>query len=1025
MTGSQLLLSQLQADQRARWQQGDRVRVEVYLAEHPQLRANPEAVLDLIYGEVVLRQQQGERPELAEYLERFGELDSSLRLLFEVEQALEQFPQLPDTPTAGAPPWVGLVSHEPDKPLPVVPGYEILAEVGRGGMGVVYRARHVALKRLVALKMVLAGAHAGPAERQRFRTEAEAVARLQHPNIVQIYEVSEHEGQPYVALEFVNGPSLEEWAAGTLPPEAEAARLVEALARAMDQAHQRGILHRDLKPANVLLGEEGTPRITDFGLARLTDSAHGLTPTDAVLGTPSYMAPEQAAGQPQALGPAADIYSLGAILYHLLTGRPPFKGATLLDTLEQVRTQEPVRPGCWRRLSRDLEMICLRCLEKDPRQRYATAGELADDLRRFLDGLPVQARPVSLWRRLARTARRPAVLARTAVLAAVLSLLAMGAWYLHVKDRLTRQGALEKYQAFLQHRDEAFFHRLLSQEQGALLSAPQAETRRDTAQRAAREALRIAGITLTSGKTAIDPDFAGPRQLQVRADCYTLLLILAELPGDQSLPDDAQGPQESLRLLDCAAGLGIVTRAYHLRRAQLLGRLDDAEGARQEEQRAAALPPQGAIDHFLIGEEGYRRGDWEGALAAFNRALAEQPAHFWAQLALAVCQLRLQRCEAARAGFTACLAQRELVWAYLFRSLANEQLGAVAEAEDDFQRALSLRPDEDARYALLLMRGTLRCRQKDWERAEADFQAALAARPDQYNAHVNLAHVYLARKELTRADEQMEQALRWQPPPSVVFGYHLERGQGRCERGDYAAALGAFDAARSLFPEHPLPERLRGRAFLELQRYAEAERSYSAYLRKGGEGAADVFRGRGLARMKLGRYPDAVDDYTRALDRQPDGEIYQHRGWAYFFSDAWRLALRDFDRAVELTPRASDAYTGRGLARVMLGHYREAVTDAETALRLGPQTPAMMHNIACIFAQAALRAEADQLQTGQQYRERAVATVRRTLTMLPQSARPAFWRDKVLPDPALAPIRDSAAFKQVERDVLSPTAEHR
>jgi hypothetical protein len=254
---------------------------------------------------------------------------------------------------------------------PPVPGYEILDELGRGGMGVVYRATHLALKRTVALKMVLAGGHASPQELARFRIEAEAVARLAHPNIVQVFEVGARDGLPYCALEFVDGGSLEaRLKGGPLAPD-EAARLVGLLARAMHLAHSRNIVHRDLKPANVLLSADGTPKVSDFGLARQLDADGQQTVTGAVMGTPSYMAPEQASGRAHEAGPAADVYALGAVLYACLTGLPPFRGATPLEVLEQVRGLEPVSPRALRPgVPRDLETICLKCLRKEPEKRY-------------------------------------------------------------------------------------------------------------------------------------------------------------------------------------------------------------------------------------------------------------------------------------------------------------------------------------------------------------------------------------------------------------------------------------------------------------------------------------------------------------------------------------------------------------------------------------------------------------------------------------------------------------------------------
>jgi serine/threonine-protein kinase len=302
-----------------------------------------------------------------------------------------------------------------------VPGYEILEEVARGGMGVVYKARQTALDRVVALKMILAGAYAAGETVARFEAEARAVARFQHPNIVQVFEVGRHDGLPYFSLEFVEGGTLAKKIAREPQPPAFAAETVEKLARAVQYAHDRGIVHRDLKPANVLLADDGTPKIADFGLAKSLEGDSGQTQSGQVLGTPSYMAPEQARGDVEAVGPAADVWALGAILYDLLTGRPPFAGSSVLDTLEMVRWRDPVPPSqLTAKLPRDLETICLKCLQKERARRYASAGELADDLRRFLEGRPIVARPVSRVERAWRWAKRNPVGALAALLGAAL-----------------------------------------------------------------------------------------------------------------------------------------------------------------------------------------------------------------------------------------------------------------------------------------------------------------------------------------------------------------------------------------------------------------------------------------------------------------------------------------------------------------------------------------------------------------------------------------------------------------------------
>jgi serine/threonine protein kinase/mono/diheme cytochrome c family protein len=343
---------------------------------------------------------------------------------------------------------------------PTVPGYELLDVLGEGGMGVVYRARQTSLKRVVALKMVRAGTP--PDQQARFRVEAEALAHARHPNIIEIYEIGEAAGRPYFTMELVEGGSLARpLARGPLPAQ-EAARLVLTLAEAIHAAHRRGIIHRDLKPANILLqdttGTEETettdktgkhpslsvnsisstssvvgflPKITDFGLAKRLEQERGQTHSGTVLGTPAYMAPEQASGKARAVGPAADVYALGAVLFECLTGRPPFVGDTAMGILLQVVSKEPVSPGHFRpEVPQELETVCLKCLEKDPKNRYLSAAALADDLRRFLDARPIRARrPTRLARGIRWARRRPGVVLLVAVLVLAPLGLALAGWF--------------------------------------------------------------------------------------------------------------------------------------------------------------------------------------------------------------------------------------------------------------------------------------------------------------------------------------------------------------------------------------------------------------------------------------------------------------------------------------------------------------------------------------------------------------------------------------------------------------------
>ena len=361
---------------------------------------NPDAVLDLLTEWEEQRQlgrtlspdelcpdDEALRDELKARIERRKRMHA---VLDAPPLSPDEKPQLPGS---AAPP-----------ALPKVEGFEILSVLGHGGMGVVYKARQIGLNRLVALKMILAGANASPQDLARFRAEAEAVAQLQHQNIVQIYEIGEQSGCPFLALEYVGGGSLAEHLSGTPVSSKQAAELVLSLAKAVQHAHEKGIVHRDLKPANVLLQADGTPKITDFGLAKRSEPSQAHTQTGAILGSPSYMSPEQAAGRAEQIGPPTDIYALGVILYEMLTGRPPFKGLTLIDTIEQVRENDPVPPRFLQpKIPRDLETICLKCLEKKPERRYETASVLAADLRAFLAGDAIQAHSDSLLDQVART----------------------------------------------------------------------------------------------------------------------------------------------------------------------------------------------------------------------------------------------------------------------------------------------------------------------------------------------------------------------------------------------------------------------------------------------------------------------------------------------------------------------------------------------------------------------------------------------------------------------------------------------
>lgn len=379
------LAEMLRGDQRLRWLQGERFTIEAYFEHYPELRNDITAQRALVAGEIALRREAGESLDPAEFRRRFPHLN---------EWLAERFDSVhPQTSHDDS-------SHDDavDHPWPAVPGFEILGEIGRGGMGIVYKARQSKLNRIVALKMLLGGPGAGTKAVARFRAEADAVAQLQHPYIVQIFDIIEHDGQLYLSLEYLAGGNLAKRTAGVAQPPEQAASYLRMLAKAMQFAHDRGIIHRDLKPSNILLTADGIPKITDFGLAKRLDGSTSTTKTGAVLGTPDYMSPEQADGRSRDVGPLADVYSLGAILYDLLTGQPPFHDEAMVKVLDAVRFKKPKRPRDLNpQVPGDLEAICLKCLEKEPAQRYASAGDLAADLTRFLNGEPVHAAPQNIW----------------------------------------------------------------------------------------------------------------------------------------------------------------------------------------------------------------------------------------------------------------------------------------------------------------------------------------------------------------------------------------------------------------------------------------------------------------------------------------------------------------------------------------------------------------------------------------------------------------------------------------------------
>jgi WD40 repeat protein len=416
-------------DQRKRWRSGTGVPAEWYFERFPVLAQDPDLGLDLIHCEFMLREALGDAPELAEYVGRFPQFAESIGVQVAFHRALDEAAGRAATSPARRDAGASAESAQRDKPAPgpsfatagypVIPGYEVIRELGFGGMAVVYLAYQLGLNRRVALKMCLDGPANDHEHLDRFQIEAQAAASLHHPNIVEIYEIGSSAGRPFFSMTLVEGGTLASEIGGNPVPTRRAAQLTEILARAIHFAHERGIIHRDLKPANVLLTLEGVPKIADFGLAKnLRDSSQ--TQSGTVLGSPCYMSPEQASGSVRDVGPASDVYSLGAILYEMLVGDPPFKAETPLETLHKLLDRDPVKPSRLRpKVPRDLETICLKCLEKLPGRRYVSALALAEDLDRFLNFESVRARPVTAPERIWRWCRRKTSLAIAMGLAAL------------------------------------------------------------------------------------------------------------------------------------------------------------------------------------------------------------------------------------------------------------------------------------------------------------------------------------------------------------------------------------------------------------------------------------------------------------------------------------------------------------------------------------------------------------------------------------------------------------------------------
>jgi serine/threonine protein kinase/lipoprotein NlpI len=898
------------------------------------------------------------------------------------------------TMTASGPPDASPRSDSPRARThwPVVPGYEIQSRLGEGGMGVVYKARQVGLNRMVALKMIRGGSQARPDHLLRFSIEAEAVARLRHQNIIQIFDIGEIDGSPYVSLELLEGGSLADRLSGTPQPGRSAAELLETLVLAIVAAHEAGIIHRDLKPSNVLFTEEGVMRVTDFGLAKRLESDDMHTETGQVMGSPSYMAPEQARGHSRNIGPPADVYALGAILYEMLTGRPPFKGETAIETIRQVMDDEPVPPSrLVPRVPRDLETISLKCLNKEAHKRYASAQALANDLRRYINREPIKARPTPFWERGAKWARRRPVKAFSLAFGTAVVLCALGSFWAYeryeahqlvlarqtntndvfdaqskersnpqdalsilkvVRERIAAhpagqrdlddraRGLIEQIGKRLadlavndkdQKRSEQFF--AASQQAFAhdtQFTGLEISDNRQATRRVARAALDVFGSRTTSGSWSLEalPD-AFSAELKDRIRERCYELLLV-------LAEAVDQPTEGLSLLDQAAQLRRPDKTYHLRRAVYLSKTGDAAGAERERKAADATSPATPVDHFLAGWELYDRGDLAAAGDHFDFTLARQPGHFWAKCLSSLCELRLGRPRVAQVRLTAFIEREpDNAWLYVWRGLASSQL--AAQPGDRTRRG-------QAQNAGIANEAT----DHQFQLALADYDKVLellANKPDnllRWVLLVNRGNLFVQHDawEKASADFQAAASLdasRYEPFAGLAILYQRQHKPNE--------AIEQFDRAIALKPD--LAGLYRGRAEVNLAR----------------TGATTGERARALAdldqaiRVEAPANPVLAIDHTRRAmllreaHRLPEAlaacdaavRVDRDRTESHLLRIQLLLELSRFDDVIRscdalLARDKSSAwvYELRGLARAKLNDFAGAIDDDTQAIALAP-----------------------------------------------------------------------------------------
>ncbi len=869
----------------------------------------------------------------------------------------------------------GLLEEQAQRAL-ATDRYEILGELGRGAMAVVYRARDRSLGREVALK-VLRHEYAGhQAAVSRMIREARAIASLNHPNIVRLHDLSE-EVPPYLVMELVKGRTLAQaLAAGGWPLRARLEAL-EQVARALDAAHRQGIVHRDLKPENVMIDGAGRAVVMDFGLAHLASSASRLTRSGAVLGTPLYMAPEQVRGESRRIDGRTDVYALGVILYEMLAGRVPFTGPAAPETYDRILRSEPAPPGRGRKgVAPDLETISLKALEKDAAHRYATAAAFADDLRRFLEGRPIQARPVPSWARAGRALRRhrAAFFAAAAVVAAA----AAGAIGLSLQaDRSDRE-----LSAMLDHsrRREVSLQRLSThwstivdrkRELRQLKSSP-ADARRELA----------AAVGAVEAHLRDWPDDPRGYYVRARGRMYLgdlrraeedLRLALAKEPAFrpgwsllgivkvEELQEGLYGLEEITPKSLARLGPGLEEAVEAFRRGWGEGRARE-ESARwglawtREDQvmeriaRAVAILMGGGKEAEVLRplEEGlaeYRAEEyafWQAMLrprledkkAWLSRAIEWAPGYALACFARAGALQMLGDRKGALADLTRAIEiQEDYVIAYNNRGSLRHSLGDLAGAISDFDRALDLQPAFPAAFS---NRGAARQSKGDLAGAIFDFDRATELDPRCFGAFVNRGNARSENGEFDRAVADYDRALEIRKDiPEAHFG----RGRARRERGEIAGALADLDRAVELRPSHAEAWYWRARCHHQNRDLDRALADYDRALALRAE-FPEALNDRGETRAGKGDRAGALADFDRAIGLSPEFAIaHYNRGNLRVETGDLQAAIRDYDRCLELKKDFSSGYNGRAIAKRRLGDLRGAVADYDRAIELEKDFP--------------------------------------------------------------------------------------